>query len=279
MLSISPEAAKRILGSIRIPPRPAILTDLMAEREKSDPDPKKIAQIIARDIELSAALLKTINSPFFGLRREIESIDQAVIALGSNNAFSILTGQVLRNINQGKSPHLNRFWENAGNTALIAAFIARRIPGISCYVAYNAGLFHDCGIPLMMARFPDYMETLKLATACRETTFTEIEDGRHSTNHAAIGYLLAMNWQLSKTIALTILHHHDQDIFSSHDVVPAKVSGLIAVIRIAESISDTTQMREDAAWQSDAPMLLNHVGLSDQDLCDISDEVAQIRNA
>lgn len=275
MPSISQEEAEKILGNIRIPPRPGILVELMNERNKSDPDLLKIASIISRDVVLSAAMLKTVNSPFFGLRRKIDSIEQAVMAMGSGNVFNILTGLVLRNTHEGKSPQLNRFWDTAENTAFIAALIARRIPDISRDVAYTVGLFHDCGIPLMMARFPDYMDTLKLASNSDNKTFTEIEDERHSTNHATVGYLLAKNWNLSETIALTILHHHNPEIFSSQEILPPEVCGLIALIQIAEALSDTKYMREDASWQINGPMLLDYVGISEHELTDISDEITQ----
>lgn len=38
MSHISQEAAEKILDSIHVPPRPGILTELMGERGKADPD-------------------------------------------------------------------------------------------------------------------------------------------------------------------------------------------------------------------------------------------------
>lgn len=278
MSHISQEAAERILASIHIPPRPGILTELLAERNKAEPDLSKVAQIITRDVVLSAAMLKTVNSPFFALRRKIDSIEQAVMTMGSTNTFNIVTGLALRNSKENKAPQLNRFWDTAENTAFVAAMIARRIPGISHDIAYTVGLFHDCGIPLLMARFPDYMETLKLEQKTKDRTLIQIEDERHSTNHAIIGYLLAKNWNLSESISLTILHHHNMEIFTSQEVLPAEVYGLIAVTQIAEALSDATQMRENASWISNAGILLEYVGLSEHDLADISEEFMHYRH-
>lgn len=275
MSQISQEAAEKILGSISIPPRPSILTELMDERKKSDPDMAKIARIISKDVVLSAAMLKTVNSPFFALRRKIDSIEQAVMTMGSSNVFNIMTGLVLRNLNDNKNPQLNQFWETAENTAFIAAMLAKRIPGISSDVAYSVGLFHDCAIPLMMSRFPDYQETIKLSQAKSANSLTQIEDERHSTNHAVIGYLLARNWNLSETIALTILHHHNLEVFASQESLPAEVYNLIAVLQIAESISDSGFMRESAIWKSNSKMLLDYVGMSEQELGEITDEYLQ----
>ncbi len=275
MSSLSQESAEKILGSINIPPRPSILTELMDERKKSDPDMAKIARIIAKDVVLSAAMLKTVNSPFFALRRKIDSIEQAVMTMGSSNVFNIMTGLVLRNLNENKNPQLNQFWEAAENTAFIAAMLAKRIPGVSGDVAYTVGLFHDCAIPLMMSRFPDYQETINLSHAKKARSLTQIEDERHSTNHAVIGYLLAKNWNLSETIALTILHHHNLDVFTSDEILPAEVYNLIAVLQIAESISDSGFMRESAIWKSNSQMLLDYVGMSEQELDELTDEYLQ----
>jgi EAL and modified HD-GYP domain-containing signal transduction protein len=47
-----------------------------------EPDFKKIAEIIARDVSLSYKLMRLINSAAFGFRQKVYSIQQAVTALG-----------------------------------------------------------------------------------------------------------------------------------------------------------------------------------------------------
>lgn len=279
MASISHETAANILASFRIPPRPTVLIELQEEQKQKDPDLRTIARIISKDVVLSAAMLKTVNSPYFGLRRKIDSIEQAVLTMGSNNVFNIMTALALRNLNVNQGAQLERFWDTAQNTANNAVMLAKRIPGIPHDVAYTVGLFHDCGIPLMMTRFPDYRETLKSAQNQHSGFITDIEDECHNTNHATVGHLLSRNWCLSENIALTILHHHNLDIFSSREVLPAEVCGLIAVIQIAEALSDSTQMRDSDALGKNAPLLLSYLGISKQELDDITDEIMECRAA
>lgn len=272
-VSFSHEAVDKILSSIHFPPRPSVLTLLMEERRKPDPDLMSIAHIIGKDVVLSAAVLKTVNSPFFGLRRKLDSIEQAVMAMGSNNVINIVAGLALRNLNQGKEPQLERFWDSAERTASIAAMLAKRIPGIPQDMAYTAGLFHDCGIPLLMQRFPDYKETLKHTSCELGKSFTQVEDERHQTNHAVVGYMLAKSWHLSEIIALTILHHHNLAILSSSENLPAEVGGLVATIQVAEYLGDSTQMREESMWQLNQETLLEYLGLSKDELADIAEEI------
>jgi len=61
---------------------------------------EEIAKIISMDPNLSAKLLKFINSPYFGLRKEIKSIIQTVAYLGYKNLrdyiFVLLTTSLLK---------------------------------------------------------------------------------------------------------------------------------------------------------------------------------------
>ena len=277
MPSISQGAAEKILASIRIPPCPGIITELIEERRKDNPDLMKIARTVARDIVLSAAMLKTVNSPFFGLRCKIDSIEKAVVVMGFDNVVNILTGLVLRNMKGSNGAHLDRFWDTAVNTATTAVLISRRIPGISHSAAYTAGLFHDCGMPLMMERFPDYNNIMSLAEIDGSCIITDIEDARYSTNHATVGYLLSKSWNLSEAISLTILHHHNVDMLSSNENLPDEVCGLIAVTQIAEALTDSQRMREYATWRANGAMLLSYLGLSEAELDDIIDIILQDR--
>jgi len=64
----------------------------------------EIAKIISMDPNLSAKLLKFINSPYFSLKKEIKSIIQAIAYLGYRNlkdyVFVLLTSSLLKDANK-----------------------------------------------------------------------------------------------------------------------------------------------------------------------------------
>lgn len=74
---------------------------------------EKIAQIISLDPNLSARLLKFINSPYFGLRKEIKSIVQTVAYLGYKNLkdyiFVLLTSSFLKNKSREEMKNVIKF--------------------------------------------------------------------------------------------------------------------------------------------------------------------------
>jgi len=73
----------------------------------------KIAEIVSLDPNLSARLLKFINSPYFGLRKEIKSIVQAIAFLGYRNLkdyiFVLLTSSVLKNADRNEIKRVVKF--------------------------------------------------------------------------------------------------------------------------------------------------------------------------
>lgn len=74
---------------------------------------EQIAKIISMDPNLSARLLKFINSPYFGLKKEIKSIVQAIAYLGYRNlkdyVFILLTSSLLKNADKGEIKRVLKF--------------------------------------------------------------------------------------------------------------------------------------------------------------------------
>jgi HD-like signal output (HDOD) protein len=272
---ITDEAADKLLSTIKIPPRPAVIDEINREKKKDDPDLRKIAQIISKDMALTAAMLKTANSPFFGLRTKVETVNQAVMTMGLNNALGIVTGIALKNALAVKEPTLERFWDNAEKVANVATYLSGKVPGVPKELAYMYGLFRDCGIPIMMQKFPEYAKTLLKANTGSKLAFTSLEEEAHATNHATIGYLLAKSWSLPNSISQAVLNHHEISILHSNENFSAEVRGLIAVIRFAEFLCDSRQMRDDHDWETSGPIVLSYLGISDDEFNDIKDEVLQ----
>ena len=273
--SITEEAADKLLSSIKIPPRPAVIEEINKEKKKEDPDLRKISQIISTDMALTAAMLKTANSPFFGLRTKVETAQAAVSTMGLTNSLGIVTGIALKNAIGGKDPMLERFWDSAEKVANIASFLSGKVPGVPKDMAYMYGLFRDCGIPIMLHKFPEYSQTLLKANMGSMLAFTLIEDESHDTNHATIGYLLAKSWSLPNSICQAVLNHHEISILHSNEEFSAEVRGLIAIIRFAEFLCDSRELRDNHEWEVSGPIVLSYLGISDDEFEDIKEEVLQ----
>lgn len=273
MTNLSQAEAEKLIASVSIPPRPSVVAAVMQEQHGADPDMGRIAQLVAGDVGLSAAMIKTVNSPFYGLRQKVTDINRAVSMLGMKNVVSLVTSLSLRNAvpTQG----LDRFWDSAARTALLAAYLAKQLGGAPKEDAHLFGLFHDAGIPLMMRRFEDYKDTLKQANNEHQRSFTDVEDERHGTNHATVGSLLATSWQLPEHMRNAIALHHDLGVYQSS--LPAESLNLIAIAHLAEHIeSSHSRLTSDAEWDKVGTATLAHLMLGDEQLDEIARDAREM---
>lgn len=139
--------------------------------------------------------------------------------------------------------------------------------------AYTFGLFHDCGIPILMQRFPDYRETLKIASG-EDVPLTQIENERHGTNHATVGYMVARSRGLSDTICQSILCHHDHAIIKGVDSTQSLTRTLVAINFLAEHLNDTAlRLRGDCQWESIGESVLDYLGLTKTEYDELGEDV------
>ncbi len=264
--------AKQVLLGINIPPRPSVLDDLAAELRKGEPDIRTVATRITHDVGLSAAVLKTVNSPYFGRRAKTGSVSQAVQLLGLKAITNIVTGASLRGALGGKQTTLAKFWNDAEQVAAMATYVAARLPDVSREECYAFGLFRDCGIVLLGQRFDDYRETLKLVQVS-DRPMTQIEDERHDTNHAIVGHFMAKAWFLPEAICEGILLHHELGVFECSETISADAQSLVAINYVAEALNDPALVSHHDV-QSDAFLYrsLSHLGFSVTEYDDMREE-------
>lgn len=257
-----------LLGNIRIPPQPEIVRALIAERARDEPDMQRIVQLISHDVGLAAAVLKAINSPYYGLRGRVTSVQHAVALLGLKNVGSLVMGLALRT--SIKVEGIDRYWESASRSAELAGMIARK-RALSVEDAHLYTLFHDSGIPVLLQLNPGYHRTLVEMMASDWLDITAMEDQRHKTNHAVVGGLLARNWGLPDYISVAITLHHDITVFSSGSL-SHEVLNLIAIGHVAESIESMLSRQEnDCQCGAFGLACANHLMMGQEDLQEIID--------
>ncbi len=270
---LSPEQIQQALQGISIPPQPQIMVDLQFEQYMPDPDLETIARLIAQDPGLSGALLKLVNSPHFGLANKIGSIQRAVNLLGSRSIINLINAQSIKGeMSDETIVTLNRFWDTAQDVAMTCLTLAKRTGIQAVDEAYTLGLFHDCGVPLMLKRFPDYMEVLEAsyANAGMDTRVVDTENRTFNTNHAVVGYFTAKSWRLPEHISSAIANHHNAlAIFRDESSRNTQLKNLLAVLKMAEHICASHRVlgnqAQDHEWDVVGPLVLDYIGLSEYD--------------
>lgn len=273
LASTGEDPVDALMRSVRIPPRPSLLIDLQQELALDDPSPRKIAHIIGNDVGMSGALLKLANSPFYGAARKAKSVEQGINFLGVNQCSALITGLLARRALASDGAALNEFWDLSAKRAQALVFTARRLRIAPPDIAHTFGLFCDIGVPLLMARFPDYGDTYASASAAPDQPFTAIEDARHNTNHAAIGCLLARNWGLSADVSWAILLHHDYSVLQD-DATADAVRSLVALSVLADkAIQRYHGNSASLEWDKGGQLAKQHLGLDDDECDELLEEL------
>lgn len=271
--------ARKIVGEIGIPPCPAILTRLLREMREDEPDFQGIGTMLSSDIGLAASMLKTVNSPFYGLGRKATSIQQALMLLGLQNVARLVTGLLLRQVFAvSNSDVMEGFWTNAANIAAGTAHLAHTLRCAERDEAYTFGLFRDCGMPLLACKYPDYADLLKGGTLAHGQTLLDAEEDRYGLTHALVGYHMATSWYLAPELCQAIQQHHDPRLPLQG---PAGKRGtLIALGMLAEHIlvlSQESGAAADGNWPEVGPAVLRCLDLDESDVARLAEDFPEMQ--
>ena len=269
----SEEDLQKYLKGISSPSRPDAIDELRREMRKPFPDMRTISGTIGKDIALSAGVLKTVNSPFYGLSNKLSSVEQAVNFMGLETVSKIVTGLLLRNIFPSNNLFMERFWYSADQTARISSYIAHTLHVIDPGDAHTFVLFQNIGVPLLMQKFGNY-EKLESEATAEDLSIIDCENDVYSSNHASLGYIMAKGWFLPPELCEAILRHHDVATFDVLDPISPVARSLIALGALSERMNrELMGLSETIEWREMASHVRLHLGVTEQDYREMKSNV------
>lgn len=234
---LSPQADE-LIKEIGIPPCPVVLAEFLRESSRDEPDFRRLSHLINKDVALAGSVLKTINSPFYGLTKKARTVQDALALLGLRETSRLIAGLLLRRaFASWQSPAMHEFWDASSRIAMITAYLARELEAARLDEAHTFALFRDCGIPVLLTRFPEY-ESLLTETRCEnEGRRSAIERERYGFDHALVSATLAQSWHLPVDMWQSIRIHNAYDEPGFRDLPDSKQAApLIALALLAEQL-------------------------------------------
>jgi len=259
-----------------IPPQPGLIEQI----NTCGADLDMIGEVISVDPGISAAVIKVVNSPAFGLLNKISSIPQAVVMLGVDRVVSILKTLLLRKSMAELDTRLNMalFWKCSLSVATVASTICRQLNLAVADEAYTLGLFHNCGVPILASKYSNYQQVIEYSYSREDGRITSEEFAKFGVHHAAAGYRVARVWNLPKVICLAVKNHHSVDrILDDQSIENPTLKTLLSVLKMAEDMVNLpdklAQCDIDFEWQKVGSKVLEFTGLSEYDYEDLRDAV------
>ncbi len=215
---MSTHAASTLVTKLKsIPTLPTIALRVMEITANQKSSASDLMAIISPDVSLTTKILKIANSPFYGLTREISSLQHAVTVLGfkeiRNLVISSVAFESFKNLKQDGKFDITKFWRHSFYCALAAKNIAVNLK-IESSDLFVAGLVHDIGKLAMYITFPsDYMMQLEIMDPVRlKYTSFEAEKSIFGMTHDEVGMKLLKKWMFPESLLIAVgYHHHPQE--------------------------------------------------------------------
>lgn len=257
---------QRLLSQgVKLPPQPTVVEELERLLRSDEADLRALARVISQDAGITAMLFKAVQSSAYRQHQPFDNLEKILQAIGLKQTLNLVQAIALLGANK-VSKHrkaYERFWSRSQTIAQLAMLIAdERVMVCNVFPdqAYLAGIFHDCGVPLLMERFPSYCRAMHLE---ENDTWIDLleEDKKYQADHCVVGYFVARHWHLPEFICEAIRFHHDLP-----QLVPGDSRSLAAIIQLAIHAYHQYLHLDDPDWGRVVEDVQEELGIHADDL-------------
>jgi HD-like signal output (HDOD) protein len=173
---------------------------------------RRIAAAIGRDPVLTARILKTANSPFYGRQRRVGTIDEALVVLGLHVVRDLTVSFALVGMSRTASPAAAALWRHLLGSGVLATALTRHVRNVDPAAALVLGILHDLG-ELVMLEVEPKRHAMVLARLGRDDPrVTTAERIIFGIDHAELGAACILQWGLPPAYAGIVREHHAAEL-------------------------------------------------------------------
>jgi putative nucleotidyltransferase with HDIG domain len=215
---------KRILKSIQtLPPFPATIQKVMALASNPDSSLTELVAVVRLDQAITANILRICNSAYFGLRRPVDNVNDAIMYMGKKNVLrAVMTAGLSRYFRTQKGYDVKGgdLWEHAVAVALMAQICAAKMSRPDDPRLFTAAILHDIGKMVLGEFVHESWQKIQELVEKQRYSFLEAEEEVIGVNHAELGGEVARIWKFPDEILKAIAFHHRPDLLADNDTVP-----------------------------------------------------------
>ena len=214
-----------VTGGKGLPSLPTLYIKLLNEIQSSDASLKSVGDIIAKDVAMSAKVLRIVNSAFFSLPQKISNPHQATTFLGLDILKALIIQVELFSVSQSKSRVEQAFLRNLWSHSMFTGYLAREITknvaeDKKVYdEALISGMLHDIGKLLLLEK-GDYLKQVKDLSLKNECSELDAEKELYRSSHAEVGAYLLGLWGFSDAIIEAVAFHHKPSALAGAEFRP-----------------------------------------------------------
>lgn len=243
------EARRRVLRDADlIPPLPEVIVRVIAALNDENTKLEELEKLLRCDPVLVARMLAMVNSPWYGIRRPVRTVKDAIVLLGYQNLRSMVmitsTSKFMRQDFSCYGHDDKGLWRHSVAVAAAARELALMLGEgeTAAEELFVAALLHDIG-KMVLSKYlaetpPDEIQSYDSITAAEQEIL--------GMTHAEAGDLVAGKWNLTSVVHSVIANHHE-------DAVEVLNSRHVAIVRLSDALGHElgTGYQEGAAPAAD----------------------------
>ena len=220
---------KELLARLEsLPSLPEVYAELLAEIQAPNSSFRRVGDLIARDVGMTAKILQIVNSAFFGQARRILNTQDAVAMLGYDTLKALVLSTKIFSQFDAKRVRcldLNALWQHSMNTGMFARTIGvgEKLARTAQDEAFTAGVLHDVGKLILAHNFPEIYADVIMRSRGQQRPEVELEQECFGASHAELGAYLLSLWGIGEEVVDAIAYHQRPPRMSASSRVLAVV--------------------------------------------------------
>jgi putative nucleotidyltransferase with HDIG domain len=225
---------EKMLNQIKaLPAAPLTLARVMAIVDDPKAGAPDVIEAIQMDPGLTANILRTCNSPYYGGNRQFSSLEEAVHRLGMRTVVQLVmmraASPLMAGEQEGYGMAPGDLWHHALSTALAARSLAQRVGCGRPSLLFTGGLLHDLGKIALDVFLKEHYRQVR-ARVEAGATFQEAEREALGMEHAELGALIAEKWGFPSPLVNMIRYHHQPELAEEDQ-------DLCSLVHLADALS------------------------------------------
>ncbi len=196
----------------KLPTLPKIGLSILDLADDPEISMEDMSRLMQHDPSLAARVLKVANSPFYGMPRQVDSLQLALVILGLCEVRNIALGIMILKIMSGLDTHItydrDKFWTHSTGCGIAARILGRKLNMRSEGADFIVGLLHDMGKIILDEYFCEQFARIFERMTATGAPMVKAEREIIGESHEQVGGWLAEKWRLPETLCEAITYHH-----------------------------------------------------------------------
>ncbi len=244
------ETIKKFKG---LPSMPTVLSEALRITSDTSVSYDKVIKVISQDPNLSGRLLRIANSPYYGLKHRVTTLQLALVILGIREFRCILIGSAVLDLIKFKNLQYQELYQKFWKESLFMASFSRELSR-TLKLPYEGedflvGLLANIGSSILLNEMPqEYSELINKAHNNHQKQL-ELELEQFGFTQSDLGTAFLKNWDIPPILYNSISCQYGQEYSPIDNAIDPKLSALLhlaryALIEIQESTFHETTIQK-----------------------------------